>query len=138
MNIFPMMQPDLVTIDTEMPLYQETDWDMDRNIPIYKNGSPVIVTGKRGVLVWAWKALHTERYRYDIYSWNYGSEVEGLIGQPYTEELKKSEAVRYVKECLLINPYIRDVTDIETSFLDGRVTIKCKIITIYGEVKVNV
>jgi len=27
-------------------------------------------------------ALHTERFLHAIYSWNYGAEMDGLIGQP--------------------------------------------------------
>ncbi|MFZ7103367.1 MAG: DUF2634 domain-containing protein [Peptococcaceae bacterium] len=138
MSIFPMIQPEAIRTNVGLPLSKETDWDFARNIPIYRNGSPVIVTGKRAVLVWAWKALHTGRYRYDIYTWDYGNEIESLIGQPYTDELKKAEAVRYVRECLLINPYITDVTDVSITFLDGLISIQCKIITVYGEVNIDV
>lgn len=137
MNIFPIIQPEAVAAETELPLYKEIDWDFERNIPIYKNGSPSIVTGKRAVLVWAWKALHTQRYKYDIYTWDYGSEIESLIGQSFTNELKQSEAVRYVKECLMINPYITDVTDLSVAFSDDLITIRCKVITIYGEVAID-
>jgi hypothetical protein len=133
-----MIQPEAVETETSLPLYKETDWDFERNIPIYKNGSPSIVTGLRAVLVWAWKALHVERYRYEIYTWDYGNEIESLIGKPYTDELKKAEAIRYVKECLLINPYITDVTDISVTFTEDKISIQCKIITVYGEASLNV
>lgn len=137
MNIFPMIQPEAVEVKTSLPLCKETDWDFERNVPIYKNGSPSIVTGKRAVLVWAWKALHTKRYKYDIYTWNYGNEIESLVGQSFTNELKQSEAIRYVKECLLVNPYIKDVTDVLVTFNESRISISCKIITIYGEVDID-
>lgn len=138
MSLFPMIQPEAITIVTELPLYKETNWDFERNIPIYKNGSPSIVTGKRAVLVWAWKALHTQRYKYDIYTWDYGSEIESLIGQSFTNELKQSEAIRYVRECLMINPYITDVTNVSIAFLDDLISIQCKILTVYGEAMIDV
>ena len=138
MNIFPIIQPAAVMTETELPLYKEVDWDFEHNIPVYKNGSPSIVTGLRAVLVWAWKALHVQRYRYEIYSWDHGNEIESLIGQPYTDELKKAEAVRYVRECLLINPYITDVRDIAITFADNKVTVQCRIITVYGEAEIDV
>lgn len=138
MNLFPIIQPQTAEINTELPLYKEVKWDFEKNIPIFKNGSPVIVTGKEAVLVWAWKALHTPRFRHEIYTWDYGCEVESLIGQPFTEELKQSEAVRYVKECLMINPYITDVTNVSVSFADGKLSISCTIETIYGEVTIDV
>lgn len=138
MSIFPMIQPDAVQTNTELPLYKEVDWDFERNVPIYKSGSPAIVTGKRAVLIWAWKALHTQRYKYDIYTWDYGSEIEALIGASFTNDLKRAEAIRYVRECLMINPYITDVTEVSVSFSEDVITIQCKIITVYGEVTMDV
>lgn len=138
MNLFPIIQPQTVEVSTELPLYKEVKWDFEKNIPVFKNGSPVIVSGKEAVLVWAWKALRTPRFRYEIYSWDYGNEAESLIGQPFTDELKQSEAARYVRECLLINPYIIDVSNISVSFGDGTLNISCTIETVYGEAELNV
>lgn len=138
LNIFPMIQPEAVAVNTDLPLYKELDWDFKNNKIIYKDGSPSVVTGKRAVLIWALKALQTKRTRHEIYSWDYGNEIEELIGQAYTQDLKKAEVIRYVKECLLINPYITDITDIQVDFSDGVIAIQCKIATIYGEGVVNV
>jgi hypothetical protein len=138
MSIFPIIQPQSYETQTDLKLYKEVKWDYEKNIPIYVNGSPVIVSGKEAVLVWAWKALDTSRYRHEIYTWDYGCEVESLIGQPFAEELKQSEAARYVKECLITNPYITGVTDITVSFTGEILNIRCTIETIYGEVSINV
>lgn len=138
MNLFPMIQPQINGTSTKPRLYREVKWDYEKNTPIFKNGSPVIISGKEAVLVWAWKALQTQRYRYEIYTWDYGCEMEDLIGQNFTEELKQSEAARYIRECLLINPYITDVYDIKVTFKDENLAIECRIETVYGEVKINV
>lgn len=138
MSLFPMIQPEAIRAETALPLCREVDWDFELNIPIYKNGSPSFITGARAVLVWAWNALHTPRYRYEIYTWNYGNEVEQLIGQPFTDDLKRSEVTRFVRECLLINPYITDVADITVSFANETVKVSCRIITVYGEVNLSV
>ena len=106
--------------------------------PLFKKGEPVIVTGKEAAQVWIWKALKTQRTRYEIYSWNFGSEVETLIGQNYSQELKQAEAARYVREALEINPYITSVTGIKVDFADCRLTITAIVNTIYGEVEANV
>lgn len=137
-TLFPIIQPQSYDIDTELKLYKEVKWDFEKNTPVYKNGSPVIVSGKEAVLVWAWKVLNTPRFRYEIYTWDYGCEAESLIGQPFSEERKKSDASSYVKECLLTNHYITDVTEVVTGFRDGELSIECTIETIYGEVKINV
>ena len=47
----------------------------------------------------AFKILNTERYRYPIYSWNYGVELEGLFGRPVS--YVKSELKRVIREALL-------------------------------------
>lgn len=138
MSLFPIIQPQSVETPAELKLYKEVKWDFENNIPIFKNGSPVIVSGKEAVLIWVWKTLQTPRFRHEIYTWDYGCEVDSLMGQPYTEELKLSEAARYVRECLMINPYITDVTNITVSFVGETLNIGCTIETIYGEVKIDV
>lgn len=138
MNLFPIIQPQISETATELPLYKEIKWDYENNRPVFLNGSPVIVTGKEAVLVWAWKALHTSRYLHEIYTWDYGNEAESLIGQPFTDELKKSEASRYAEECLLVNPYITGVENITVAFAKDGIDISCTIVTIYGEVNVYV
>ncbi|MCX7615625.1 MAG: DUF2634 domain-containing protein [Clostridiales bacterium] len=137
-ELFPSIQPQAVETETELSLFKEIAWDFEKDMPIFKNGSPSIISGKDAVLVWAWKALHTPRCRHEIYTWDYGNETESLIGQPFTDDLKRSEAARYVKECLLVNPYISDVSNITVSFLDGAIKISCTIKTVYGEAELDV
>ena len=137
MSLFPIIQP-TVEIETELKLYKEIKWDYINDIPILFNGSPVIVIGKEAVLVWAWKTLHTSRYLHEIYTWDYGCEAESLIGQPFSDDLKQSEAARYVRDSLLINPYITGVNDITVTFTESELNISCTIETIYGEAELNV
>ena len=73
-----------------------------------------------------------------IYSWDYGSELMDLVGKAYTPSLTKEEAKRYIKEALLINPYILEVTVIATSFNNGLLSADIKIVTIYGESEVTI
>ena len=136
MSIFPMIQPPEVSAAADLPLCREVAWDYALHRPIWRRGEPVIVTGKEAVKVWAFKALMTPRFQYEIYTWAYGSEFESLIGQAYTADLKQSECARYLRECLLINPYITGVTNIETAFDNGTLTVSCVLHTIYGEVPV--
>lgn len=141
MTLFPMIQPEATAAENaadDFPMYREVKWDYEKNAPVYKNGNPVIVKGAEAVLVWAWNALHTARFRYEIHSFNYGSELEDLIGQPYSQALKESEAARYVRECLLINPYITDVSNLSISFSGDRLSISGTLVTRYGEVDFSV
>ena len=139
MSLFPSIQPAAMVTETaqELPLCREVAWDYQKDIPVFYRGEPVVVTGKEAVKVWIWKAIYTVRYRYEIYSWDYGSEFESLIGQAYTPTVKEAEAPRYLRECLEINPYITAVKGIEVSFSAGRLTVKGTVETIYGEVDIN-
>ena len=135
-----MVQPDPESIseeEPEFPLYRDVKWDLKENHPVIKDGAPIIVEGQEAVLGWALRALCTERDQYEIYSEEYGCEIETLIGQPYTKELKEAEAARYLEECLLCNPYITEVTDVAASFGDGRMELSCRISTIYGDGEVS-
>jgi len=137
-NLFPILQPRAAGTTGLSGLYVEAAWDYEKNTPVYKNGSPVLVTGLDAVLVWAHNALQTPRFLHEIFTWDYGNELDSLIGKPFTDELKRSEAPRLVRECLLINPYITDVTDILVSFGGSLLEISCTINTVYGEVRLNV
>ena len=137
MSLFPFISNvDEVKIDNSFPLYREVAWDFDNNIPVLENSDFKIVEGNNAIKVWVYKALLTPRYNYSIYSWNYGSELMDLIGKAYTPPLTKEEAKRYIKEALLINPYILEVTVIDTDFKNDLLSADVKITTIYGESEV--
>ena len=140
MSLFPFISnTDEVKVDNSFPLYKEVAWDFEKDIPIIQNGDFKIIEGNDAIKVWAYKALLTPRYNYSIYSWDYGSELMDLVGKAYTPSLTKEEAKRYIKEALLINPYILEVDITDISFKDGILNADIKIKTIYeGEVLVNV
>lgn len=56
-----------------------------------------------------YKALHTERYDYPIYSWNYGAELKDLFGQQLTYVY--AEVKRRIEEALLQDDRIYKVSD---------------------------
>ena len=140
MSLFPFISNnvDKVKVDNSFPLYKEVAWDFEKDAPILENGDFKIVEGNNAIKVWVYKALLTPRYNYSIYSWNYGSELMDLIGKAYTPSLTKEEAKRYIKEALLINPYILEVTVVDTSFNNGLLSADIKIVTIYGESDISV
>ncbi len=137
MNLFPLIASNDIQAE-EIPLCREVAWDFEQDKPIFKQGMPMTVEGKEAVQVWIWNALKTVRYRYEIYPWSYGCEVENLIGQPFTDAVKQSEAIRYVKECLAESPYIESVNGIQVSFDENVLSVECVVKTIYGEVKMDV
>ena len=138
MSLFPFIgnNIDEVKVDNSFPLYKEVAWDFEKDTPILENGDFKIIEGNNAIKVWAYKALLTPRYNYSIYSWDYGSELMDLVGKAYTSSLTKEEAKRYIKEALLINPYILEVNVVDTSFSNGILSADIKLLTIYGESEV--
>ena len=138
--IFPFVtNTDEVKVDNSFPLYKEVAWDFEKDMPIVENGDFKMVEGNEAIKVWAYKALLSPRYHHSVYSWDYGSELLDLIGKEYTPALTKEEAKRYIKEALLINPYILEVDITNIDFRDSVLSADIKIKTIYeGEVIVNV
>lgn len=96
-----------------------------------------IVEGKEAIKVWIWLVLQTPRYRYYIYTWDYGNEFEELIGKGYTEEYTEAEAQRMTEDCLLVNENIQSITEFSVSMVNGTLTISFTANTIYGEIEMK-
>jgi hypothetical protein len=80
------------------------------------------------------KILNTERYKYIIYSWNYGIELEDLFGQPIPYVCPEIE--RRVKEALLQDDRITAVNNFEFDFPKrGVVAVKFTVHTIFGDIE---
>lgn len=137
-TIFPFVQPEPIeTVDT-LPTARECAWDFVTDTAIFAQGEPVFVERGEAVLVWAWHALHTPRWRYEIHSGDYGSDIENLIGTNWSAELKQAEARCYVEECLLASPYITGVRVATLTFDAGRLTASIEITSVYGTLTLEV
>ena len=135
MSLFPFISNnvDEVKANNSFPLYKEVAWDFEKDTPIIQNGDFKIVEGNEAIKVWILKTLLINRYEFEIFSWDYGSELISLIGKAYTPSLTKEEAKRYIKEALEINPYIINIDVVDVSFSDAILHGEVKIKTIYGE-----
>lgn len=143
MSIFPSnaeTNPTILSSQniTALPLFKEYAWDFETGDFIYQNGKNTIVYGIDALKIWMFKALKTERYKYLAYTWDYGSELNSLIGQKYSRDFTLVEAERLLQECLLINPYIVDLYNIDVNFDNKTLHIAFTANTVYGEVDMNV
>lgn len=77
--------------------------------------------------------LSTERYKYIIYSWNYGVELEDLIGRPIPYVL--SEIKRRITEALTQDTRITAVTDFDFAVQARSVTATFTARTVFGPVE---
>lgn len=82
------------------------------------------------------KILLTERFAYLIYSWNYGIELDAVVGKSY--QVFESEIKRVITEALLADSRITDVTDFEVTQIDKRTaSVKFTAETIFGEIPIE-
>lgn len=134
MSLFPFISNvEEVKVDNTFPMYKEVAWDFENNVPILENGDFKVIEGNEAIKVWILKTLSINRYEFEIFSWDYGTELMNLIGKAYTPSLTKEEAKRYIKEALEINPYIINIDVVDVSFSDAILHGEVKIETIYGE-----
>ncbi|CDN44192.1 DUF2634 domain-containing protein [Paenibacillus sp. P22] len=118
----------------ELPLWVEYAWDFAVNDFILVDGNPIRLEGLPALEIWIYKTLRTERFRYLAYSWNYGHELDNLLGQRSAPD--KSEAERYVREALN-TPYILSFSGFDIDHSEDVLKISFTAETVYGEVRIN-
>lgn len=97
-----------------------------------------IVTGVDALCIWAYLALKAQRYRWVIYSWQYGEEYTNLIGYSFDEDYLYSEVKRYIEECLFINEHITAIEDLTVSQVKEKLYVKFKLVTDVGSKEVAI
>lgn len=78
-----------------------------------------------------YKILNTERYRYILYSWDYGMELEDLTGREL--EFVLPELERRIKEALMQDDRIEEVTEFRFEFEKEKITVTFVVSTIFGD-----
>lgn len=76
--------------------------------------------------------LGTERYKFPIYSWDYGVELVDLIGKPMPYIM--AELPERIKEALLVDNRISDVTDFEFSPNGKKLGVSFTVISNAGSI----
>lgn len=84
--------------------------------------------------------LSTERYEHLIYSWNYGVELQDLIGQPHSYVIPEVE--RRITEALTQDERITGVSNFTFEKIKNKLHVTFNVSTVFGtiesEVNVNV
>lgn len=80
-----------------------------------------------------YKILNTERYKYIIYSWNYGIELLDLFGEPI--DYAVSELKRRITEALLQDDRITNVDEFECENDRRNVHLTFTVHTIFGDIQ---
>ena len=132
-ELFPLFQAAPQSAAAALPLLRDVAMDYEKGAPLFAGGNPVVVSGLEAVKSWAWRAIQTARYRYSSFSWDYGCELENLVGQPYGQDTRRSEAVRYVREALEVCPYITSAQAVVEGLEGSSLHIRVVMRTVYGD-----
>lgn len=111
------------------------EYNFNINNSKYNGG---IVEGIEALKIWITKALKTERYKFLIYSWQFGNESHSLIGMKVSRAFLKTELKRYIEECLMIHEDINGIKDLSVLQNKDILTINFTVLTKYGEVNETV
>ena len=137
-GIFPTYQGQEKT--NALPIPRDIAIDFATGEPIIVNNDFVVVEKDEAIKVWCYYALKINRDKFIIYSPQYGSTLEELIGNNYIDAYKY-ELEKKVSDCLSVSPYIKSVDRAEVDFDSetGKLSGDIYITTIYSEgVEVNV
>jgi len=138
-NLFPTQ---VVTATSELPETQSLkvkfgkSWQFDFDKGDFvktPTGKVAETTGLDAYIEWCKKALLTPRYRYLIYSRNYGSEFEDLIGRGLSREAIESEIKRMATEALMVDPRTAAVENFVFEWQEAAVYFTCDITTVQGD-----
>ncbi len=136
MSLFPFSTGGDVSVNTtEVTASDIKEYEID-----FKSGELTgrIVEGVDALCIWAYLALKAKRYRWVIYSWQYGEEYTNLIGYSYSDEYLYMEVKRYIEECLLENEHITGIETLEVSQVKDMLSIKFTLITDVGSKEVEI
>lgn len=131
MSLFPFMTEQVESKNND--IYKEYEFNFTTGQLTGK-----ILEGKAALKMWIYKALLTKRYIYPIYSWDYGQDLDELIGQGYENDYMKSEVERRIQDCLMINKHIKGCHNFNINLINDSLQINFAVDTTFGEVRVNV
>ena len=132
------------TVEEDLPYLQEYGWDFQHDCFSYNtDGTHKIVYENDALEVWIYKAMKTERYRFDCYKHgiynldsNYGVELEQYIGKRPNDINTATEIKERIRECLEVNPYIKTINSIDiVSTKKDTAIFKIDLTSIYGDME---
>ena len=127
--------PEVTSEEATLPLFREWAVDWEKQCFALRNGQPYLVSGDEALKIWVTKALRpeSERFRYTAWSTDYGNELASLLGGCVDQGILESQLRQYVRDALLVSPYVREVDGFSFSKEGSRVEARFTVHTVYEE-----
>jgi hypothetical protein len=90
---------------------KELVFDFSNGEFIMIDGAPKVVEGIEALKVWIEKTIRTTRYRFPVYTFQYGCELENIIGLDIPSPVLESEVQRIIREALIYDNRIKDAVE---------------------------
>lgn len=134
MSVFPFTSAAVLPSDTKeiLPVFRELAYDFDRNCLKRRGGRPYLIEKDEALQIWIYKALRTRRFIWPAYSHAYGAQLEDAIGISNVKEIVESEVRRYITECLMVCPYIQELSAFTFFRTGDKLTVTFEVTTVYG------
>lgn len=126
-----MATPTGSIIPADLEIVEEQQPSLTFDIDFDRGRITGMVDGLDAVKQAVFLILHTERYRYLIYTPDYGSELEGLIGRDPL--FVQSELKRRIREALMQDDRIEDVTNFNIRFDGDSALVRFTVVSVFGD-----
>ena len=118
MNVLPKSMSYVEEIDIEEEVLEregfcEYAYDFENNTLKTKNGRHYYVYGNEAMKIWIYKAMITNRFKHSAYTDKFGTEIYSLIGEVISSKFKEAEIKRYIKEAVMVHPFMVSINKIE-------------------------
>lgn len=110
-------------------------WDFEKGDFVLKDGKLIEVGGLEYLKIWIEKALRTVKDSLIYASTGYGSEHHSLIGRNFHPDYSRAEYERMIREALMQNNAIIQVSNFAFSQNGEKLTIAFDVISIYGPMR---
>ena len=125
-----MATPTGTIIPSDLEIVEEQQPSLTFGVDFDRGRVIGMVDGLEAVKQAVFLILQTERYRHLIYSYDYGSELEGLIGRDPL--FVQSELKRRIREALMQDDRIEDVTNFSIRFDGDSALVRFTVVSIFG------
>lgn len=134
MSIFPDIPiPETSSQSSTVTYGRELDFDFSTGQFVMTDGAPKVLEGPDALRIWITKTLLTARYRFPIYSFNYGCEMEDVIGYDIPRVVLESEIPRVITEALIHDARINDVREFSIERESDHLIVEFTVITFDGQ-----
>lgn len=125
----------MIPTSSEMAEDFETEYELhpSKTYKLQANGTISGLVDEREAMEQAvYKILNTERFNYMIYSWDYGIELDALVGESIMFVIPELE--RRIEEALMQDERITSIEDFEFELLGSAVSVSFTVHTIFGDI----